>query len=264
MQSLKRPDRHAGMDIEKPTLGASPNRRMQRGLVSLVLLAVCGFLYLETFIVPGVPRAATGDETIYLHQGARMVEGEMIYRDYDHFTFPGTDVLYMALFKLFGVRAWIPQAMLVLVGLGMFWLSIGISSKLLSGALVFLPGFLFLTFPFSAYLDATHHWYSALAATGALAVLLKQRTGTRLASAGALWGMATCFAQSMVCGVLGFAAFLLWERYRFKEDWGTLLKKEACLFSGYVGVVVGFLNYFVWKAGLKLFLYYTVTFVTRY
>jgi len=252
------------MDIENPTLDARTNRRTQRGWMSLLLLAGCGFLYLETFILPATPRAATGDETIYLHQGERMFEGEMIYRDYDHFTFPGTDVLYMALFKLFGVRAWIPQAMLVLVGLGLFWLSIGISSKLLSGALVFLPGFLFLTFPFSAYLDATHHWYSALAATGALAVLLKQRTGTRLAWAGALWGIATCFAQSMVCGVLGFAVFLLWERYRVNEAWGTLLKKEACLFSSYVGVVVGFLSYFVWKAGLRPFLYYTFTFVARY
>jgi len=102
-------------------------------LVPGTLLACCAFLYLQVFILPDIPHVAAGDQAIYLHHAARMLEGQLIYRDYDHFTTPGTDVLYAALFKLFGVRAWIPQAMLVLIGVLIAWLSIGISKKVIPG-----------------------------------------------------------------------------------------------------------------------------------
>src|SRR5579864_578948 len=155
------------------------------------------FVYLQVFILPGTPRLATGDQAIYLHHAARMLDGQLIYRDYDHFTFPGTDVLYMALFRLFGVRAWIPQAMLIVVGVSMVWLILFISRKLLTGSVVYLPAALFVVLPFSSYLDATHHWFSIVAVTAALAVLLEARTCMRLLGAGALIGVATFFTQSM-------------------------------------------------------------------
>jgi len=153
------------------------------------------FLYLETFVAPGTPRVATGDQAIYLHDAARMLDGQLIYRDFDHFTFPGMQVWYLALFKLFGVRAWIPQVMLLLIGTAMAWLSFRISRTLMSGASALLASLLFLLLPFSSYLDATHHWYSALAATATLAVVLRERTTTRLVWAGFLLGLAACFAK---------------------------------------------------------------------
>ena len=80
-----------------------------------------------------------------------MLDGQIIYRDHDHFRLPGADVLYAALFKVFGVRAGIPQAKLILIGVVAVWLSIRISRALLAGGLpgkqTLLPGFLFLRFP---------------------------------------------------------------------------------------------------------------------
>src|ERR1700685_2978464 len=156
-----------------------------------VILLACGtFLYLQVFVLPGTPRSASGDQAIYLHHATRMLDGQIIYRDYDHFTLPGTDVVYAMLFELFGVRAWIPQAMLILIGVVTVWLSIRISRALLDGGSpgkqTFLPGFLFLTLPFSGYLDATHHWYSALAGIAALAVVIEKRSEARIAWAGTL------------------------------------------------------------------------------
>ena len=236
-----------------------------RTWLTLFTLLACGiFLYLEVFVLPATPRLAIGDQSIYLHNATRMLEGQIIYRDYDHFTLPGTDVLYAALFKLFGVRAWIPQAMLVLIGVVTAWLCSVISGKVLAGGTLFLPGFLFLTLPFSSYLDATHHWYSALAAIAALAIAIEKRTVARMAWAGTLWGLGTCFSQSMVLGVIGFALFLLWERQRSAERRGLLLKKEAGLLGGFFATVAIFSSYFLWKAGLKQFLYYTVVFVAKY
>jgi hypothetical protein len=225
-------------------------------------------LYLQVFVLPATPRVASGDQAIYLHHATRMLDGQIIYRDYDHFTLPGTDVLYAALFKLFGVRAWIPQAMLILIGVVTVWLSIRISRALLVGGLpgkqILLPGLLFLTLPFSGYLDATHHWYSALAGMAALAVAIERRSTTRMAWAGTLWGLATCFSQSMVLGALGFSLFLLWERRHNGESWRLLLKKEAALLGSFVAIVVAFNFYFFLKVGVGRFLYYTVIFVAKY
>lgn len=238
--------------------------RPQAWLVLLVSLASGIFLYLQLFVFPATPRVAVGDQSIYLHNAARMYAGQLVYRDYDTFTLPGTDMLYVVLFRWFGVRAWIPQMMLLLVGVMSTWLSVKISAKVMSGPAVFLPGFLFLTLPYSSCLDATHHAYSALAALSALAVTIEERTTTRLAWAGALWGLGTCFAQSLVLGPLGFGLFLAWEHGRRKEPRRTLLEKVGYLLASYAATVAAFNSYFVWKVGLKRFVYYTVTFVARY
>jgi hypothetical protein len=222
------------------------------------------FLYLQVFVFPGTPRLASGDQAIYLHHAARMLEGEMIYRDYDHFTLPGTDVLYMTLFKLFGVRAWIPQAMLILVGISLMWLVIFISRKVIGGPSAYLPGLLFVAVPFSSYLDATHHWYSAVATMAALAVCLEERTFARLIWAGVFLGIATFFTQSMALLAVGFAVFLLWERGRENQTWGLLMKKEVALLASFLGTLTVCMAYFVWVVGLRRIFYYTVVFVVKY
>jgi len=235
-----------------------------RWITACVVLGCALFLYLETFVLPNTPRAATGDQSIYLFDAARMLDGQVIYRDLDHFTLPGTSALYLVLFKIFGVKAWIPQAMLVLVGTLTAWLSMEISAKLVQGISAYLPGLLFLTMPFSSYLDATHHWYSTAAATGALTVLMERRTSLRLACAGVLWGVATCFTQSLVLGPIGLAVYLMWEGKRCQEPRIVVLWKEGALWSGYAATVLGFNAYFVWRAGFQAFVYNTVVFATKY
>ncbi len=242
----------------------TPRLTYPERLVAVILLACCAFLYLQVFILPDTPRAPSGDQSIYLQHGTRMLAGELIYRDYDHFTLPGTDVLYFCLFWLFGVRAWIPQAMLILVGLILSWLCTSISRRLMVGSSAFLPALLFLTFPFSTYLDATHHWYSAVFTAAALAVLIEERSTKRIAWAGACWGMAACFTQSVALGILGPALFLLWEHKREGQVGARLLKKEAALTGSFLAVLLVFNVYFVWQVGLKKFFWYTVVFVVKY
>ena len=222
------------------------------------------FLYLQVFILPGTPRLATGDQAIYLHHAARMLDGDLIYRDYDHFTFPGTDVLYATLFRLFGVRAWIPQAMLIVVGTSLVWLILVIARRVLPGNFAYLPAGVFIVFPFSSYLDATHHWFSLVSVTAALAVLIEERTRLRLLGAGVLTGIATFFTQSMGLLVAGFALFLLWEYRRDNQGWRSLVWKEASLLFGFLTAISACMAYFVWKVGLKTIFYYTVVFVARY
>ena len=63
-----------------------------------------------------------------------MSEGQVIYRDFFELTFPGTQLVYLALFKTLGIRAWIPGALLLLFGVGLTWLSIVISKQVMTGA----------------------------------------------------------------------------------------------------------------------------------
>lgn len=232
---------------------------------TLTILSVSSFaVYLQVFILPCTPRIATGDQAIYLHHAARLLDGEMIYRDYDHFTFPGTDVLYWALFRMFGVRAWIPQAMLVVLGVVMAWLMLFISKKLIIGTTAYLPPLLFIALPFSSYLDATHHWYSLVAITAALSVLVEERTSTRLFWAGALVGVGTFFTQSMAIVIAGFTLFVLWEWKCENQRWMALVQRASSLLVGFSVSITGCMAYFIWKVGLRMTFYYTVVFVAKY
>jgi hypothetical protein len=231
--------------------------------VSFLTLAFV-FLYLVLFMWPHVPLLAWGDQAIYLLDAARMAQGQMIYRDFFAFTTPGTQTVYFLLFKLFGVRAWIPDAMLIVLGLGVAWLCVVISARLMAGFSVVLPALLFLSLPFHEALDGTHHWYSTLAIMAALAVLIDQRTLPRLALAGVLCGLAACFTQSASLPVFGIAAFLVWEQRRNRGAFSSLLRQQAQLFGAFFITTITFCAYFVWKAGLANFYYCTVFFVFKF
>ncbi len=229
------------------------------------LLGAGVFMYFLLF----TPRLASaflrGDVTLCLLNAARMLRGQVMYKDFFQITFPGAELVYLGLFRLFGTRAWIPSAMLLVLGLSLTWISVVISRKVLQGLAVYLPGLLFLTLSFYKGLDASHHWYSVLAVMAAVAVTIERRTPARLAVAGMLCGLALFFTQSRgFVALLGFAVFLMWERHRNEQSWCALLKNEAYLAGIFLITVITTNAYFVWKAGLRRFFYCTVVFVLRY
>ena len=230
-----------------------------------VLVGIGLFLYFRTFIFPYTPIYQGDNTPVFLLEARRILEGEVIYRDFFEFIFPGTQVLYALLFKLFGVHLWIPAAMLVVLGLVLSGLMFAISARLMPAKSALLPGFLFVTLAFGNALDATHHWYSTLAATGALALLMDGRSFGRLAGAGALCGLAACFTQSRgALALLGFGVFLVWECHAGRRGLRWLAKSEACLLSSFLAVVAPFVGYFVFKVGFGRFFYCTFTFIRRY
>jgi len=154
--------------------------------------------------------------------------------------------------------------MLVILGGSLVWLIILVSQSVLSGTAAYLPALLFIALPFSSNLDATHHWYSLVATTAALLILLEGRTCMRLAWAGALVGIATFFTQSMALLAVGFVFFLLWERGREGDTQSLLLKKATSLLVGFFGILSICLAYFVWRVGMKQIVYYTIAFPVKY
>jgi len=229
------------------------------------LLGALGCLYLKSFILPHTPIVQGDSAPIYLLEAARMFQGEVIYRDFFEFALPGTQYTYLALFRLFGMQAWLPNAMFVLLGVGLAWAGVAISKRVLAGPYVFLPSVLFLGFAFISEPDPTHHWYSTLAVMVALAVLIEKRSRGRLAAAGLLCGLATLFTQNRgVPALAGLAFYLLWEWKSKKEDWRKLLRVQAFLVMPFLAITLATVAYFISKVGFERFFFSTVIFPLKY
>lgn len=229
------------------------------------LIAAVAFVYFLLFTHFFIPIFLPGDVTLCLLDATRMLRGQVIYREFFQITFPGSELVYFAFSRLFGPREWIPNTLLLLLGLGLTWISIAISRKVMRGWLPFLTGLLFLTCSLYNARDATHHWFSVLAVMATVPVVIERRSPRRLAVAGMLCGLASFFTQSRgVFALLGFVTFLVWEYRRQGQHFSHLLRSEAFLIGTFFVTVVFTNAYFIWKAGLTRFLYCTVVFVMRY
>jgi hypothetical protein len=242
-----------------------PSSRILDTSTALFMLAALIFLYCFLFLPPFLPVEISGDSLLYLAPGQRMYQGEMIYRDFFEFVTPGTALVHFFLFKLFGLRLWIPNLLDLLLGLGLVWLGVVIAKKLMRPSLALLPSAIFLVGVREFLCDPTHHWYSLLTAIAAIAVLMERRTPARIAAAGSFCGLSVCFTQTRGLAVaVGFAAFLWWESRRRQEAWSELLKKEAWLVTSFLATLIAVNGYFIWKAGPARFLWCTVVFVLKY
>jgi len=231
-------------------------------LLSVILAFV--FLYLRTFLLPGTPLIAYGDELHYFLHAVRMMHGQAPYRDFFTFVLPGTDVLYVAVFRIFGVHQWVAAGCVITVGLLLTAIITLISSTVLRGWKVMLPGLLFLVFDFNSFLDATHHWWSSLAILAAGALLLTRRSDRRIVAAGFLCAVAAFFTQTAgAFGLFGIALYLMLtadpsrpKAHRFRE---LLL-----LASTFVVALTGMVGYFIHQVGLRTIVQWTIYFPAVY
>ena len=169
------------------------------------------FLYLRTFLLPATPFVAIGDQVLFFTRAVRIVDGQVLYRDFFELVTPGTDLLYALGFRIFGVHAWLMQAWAIALGLALSCVITLIAARIVRGPLVLLPGLLFLVFDFNSALDITHHWYSTLAAMAAAGVLMGGPSLQRISAAGSLCAIATLFTQTQgALALLALVMYLLW------------------------------------------------------
>jgi hypothetical protein len=74
----------------------------------------------------------------------RMLDGQRIYQDFLQYTPPGTDLVYLLLFRLFGLRLWVTNVVVLALGLAFVWLVYSISRKILPVGYAVLASALFL------------------------------------------------------------------------------------------------------------------------
>jgi hypothetical protein len=246
------------------------NKANRRGILFarytvVIIVGVSAFLYPALFTPGGTPFWHSGDQDLFLLNASRMLHGELIYRDFFHFLLPGTETVFLSLFKMWGERAWIVNTVLILLGVVQTWLIVFISSTVLDGWAAALPGLLFLVGPFRNVLDATHNWFSSATVLATVLVVIEERTKRRLAIAGVLCGIASVFTspRGLMCA-FGLVVFLVWEQREDKAKCNELRVKLFSLLLPFALTIAGVCGYLVARVGLPTLWESLVIFPLRY
>jgi hypothetical protein len=197
--------------------------------------------------------------------GQRMLHGETIYKDFFQFTPPGTSLVFFALFKLFGPRIWVTNAVVLVLGVALSYACFRIATKITKISLAVLATSLFAVCIYGELLNATHHWFSVLAVMCAVSLLLNERSRGRIAVAGILLGLACFFTQTHgAVATLALMAFLLWERYVDKAGCADLVGKQFVLSLAFSATLIGIYWNYIANDGISALWYFQVTHVRKY
>jgi hypothetical protein len=233
-------------------------------LVSCLFALDSLYLYLNLFTFSGTPYLLGGDQQFFWSDAMRMLQGERAYRDFFQFTAPGTDLYFLGLFHLFGVRIWVTDLAIVLLGIALCWLCFDLASQIMERNWALLCSGIYLVFIYGRLLDATHHWFSLFALAWAIRVLMPARTATRVAIAGALLAIASFFTQTVgVAGLIGLLFALMAERQRDRMRWSRIVQLQLLLTSSFL--IAWFLEiaYFIASVGWKQFWYLWVIYAAK-
>ena len=233
-----------------------------------LILAVLGtptYLYLNLFSFPNTPFLLGGDQVFFWTDAQRMLDGGRIYQDFFQFTPPGTDLFYLALFKLFGANLWVTNAAVLVLGVSLCLLCFVLASEIMGRRSALLATVLFLVLINGKLLSGTHHLFSVLAIMGAVNICVRKITSARILVAGGLLGLASFFTQTHgAVATLAFATFLIWRLSRTKGTWADLLRSQALLLLGYAIALLLLNAHFIATVGLKQLWYFQVTYVRQY
>jgi hypothetical protein len=230
-----------------------------------VLLGSILFLSFNLWSLTTTPFLLGGDEQVFWTNAQRLLQGEIVYRDFYEFTPPGTDVVYLIAFKLLGSRIWAPNVVVLVLGTLLTWLCYRISHSIMRPAPAVLAAGLVLILDFGSWLDGTHHWFSVLSVLGAIAVLMPEGMRSRILVAGALCGLASFFTQTRgVAAAIGLVACLFWDGFRARSSWRPWLQQSGLLLSAFVVSWLVLSSYFLVKAGISRLWYFQVVHVLHY
>lgn len=226
------------------------------------------YLFLTLFRLPATPIFFENDHFIQMYDSVRMLNGEILYKDFFQFTFPGTEVWYLVLFKIFGQRIWLLNGTIGLLGLSLTWSILALSKRLMTGIYVYVAPSIFLFFGFRWYgADGGHRLFSCLFATLAILVLMGNVSRLRLVWAGFFCALATFFTQNRgigICAAIGI--FLVWELFMFRpNERFRELSSSLVIFGAAFGVsLLALIGYFLVTAGPVTFFESTILFAQSY
>jgi hypothetical protein len=218
----------------------------------LFLVGTCLYLYVKLFTFKDIPILLGGDQIFFWMDAKRLLLGERIYLDFFQFTPPGTDIVYLAFFKLFGPRIWVPNLIVLILGVLLGWVCFRISVSFLKTSQAILAASVFTVFIYGTLLNATHHLFSELAVLGAVAVLMRGKGPTRIVLAGMLLGPATFFTQTRgPIAALAIAAYFTWDQLCVRGPWFDYFRRLALLFTSLIFSWLILSGYFIVTVGLR-------------
>ena len=233
---------------------------------AIFFAAVFIFAFAQLFSLPFTPFYFEGDHIITATNAMRMAGGDVMYRDLFHMTAPGAEMIFQALYSIFGVKIWLLNAVIVMLAIVQAWLLWYFARGVLTGWLVYLPAAIYFVIGFRAFgIDASHRLYSVALVFLAVAAVYQRRTARNLLIAGVLCGLACFFVQTRgFLGVAGIGFFLLWANLRDGSDLKRVVVSGAWLalpFAAVFGITHGYL---IWQAGFENYYFSMIEFLYRY
>jgi len=230
-----------------------------------VVLSSATYLFFNLFGSLRVPYLLSGDQVYFWTYAQRMLLGEHVYRDFFQFTPPGTDLVYLLVFRIFGPRLWVTNAIVLLLGVFLCWMCYSLGRSIMSRRYALLGSAFFLVLIYGRLLNATHHWFSLAAVLGAIMILRSHTTSLNAFGAGALLGFGSFFTQSRgLVVLLAFVMFFAWERSRSGDSTAIFVKRLLLLFGGFFLTWLALSAYFIVSVGFKQLWYYQVIYAGRY
>jgi hypothetical protein len=207
----------------------------------------------------------TGDQIYFWTDGQRMLFGELPYRDFFQFTPPGTDFLYLALFKLFGPHIWVTNLMVLTLGIALSAAGLSVAQQIMPRVPARLAMLVFLTAVYGKLLNATHHWFSLFLILCAARVSMARTTSRRIAVSGILLGAAAFFTHThAMAALLAFIVVLAWQSTQERQALRIFLQRLTLFVLAFAGTWFLCVLPFLATVGIKQLLYYQFTFVRRY
>jgi hypothetical protein len=229
-----------------------------------VLLCAALYLYFHLFAL-GTPILRDGDQWFFAQSGARMVAGQIPYRDFFEMQTPGTELVYAGSFLLFGQKFVVANILFLVMALVFVYLVTSIARAVLDDELTLLSVAITVCLGLRLTMDAAHHWFSAVAAFAALASVLRSRSLGRITMAGAFCGLSSLFTQTRgLAVVFALAAFFWWETRGGEAPDHLLRNRLLVLLVAYAVVLGASLSYFLLVAGPYTVFDATVLFPVKY
>jgi hypothetical protein len=235
-------------------------------LQAVVCAGAAIFVYLLLFKLPTTPFFGDSDQSIFLYEAERMLRGEVMYRDFFEFTFPGTQLVYASLFAVFGTRFWVAPAVTLVLSVATVWLLIDIGRRFVPSPYHCLPGFVYIFFGFRWFgSDGSHRTFSPVFILIAIRILVGPERKFKYALIGTALAFASFFTQQRGIVMLGAVGlFLALELFLRKIGFRTFFLRVLEMKIAFGVVLTALCAYFVWAAGADNFFYATIVYPFRY
>jgi hypothetical protein len=201
------------------------------------------------------------DPWIALYGAKRILEGQLLYKDFFDFVTPGTDYLRAGVFYIFGLKLTNAHLAVILSNAAVTTIVIFISFDIIKNKwLSLLPGLLFALYsPYVYYVS--HHWFILLPAIFVLSSGIKNiKEHTDKSDNWLFTGLATSgvflFIQSIGLTLFGMIVlFIIWYYTLDKPRVKPILRPLMYYTSGFVLPLIFVVLLFALSGSLSAFIY---------
>jgi hypothetical protein len=230
-----------------------------------VLFAASFLIYPNVFLLPCTPFLLGGDQVFFWTYAQRMLHGERPYIDFFQFTPPATDLIYLAVFRLFGARILVTSAVDVALGLALALACFSAARRLMARRLAAIVTVAYVAAIYVPLVNGTHHLFSMLVIMAALVVVMHQPTTRRQMAAGGLLALASFFSHTHgAAALLAFLAWGTWERRASGSSLGDAVGVAGLVLATYLAALLALYGYFLGTVGVRRLFECEISFVSHY